>query len=151
VDDELIPPPAQRVPTLRFGPDRRITLVAIAAATVAVVLMLTAADGPGRLIFAIAALILAGYAIGDFVYWPRLSADASGLHIRTPQTQADLAWADVDDVRADVRSRYGLRSTTLEVDAGEVLVVFSRRALGADPETVQDQVRAVYPRPWPGH
>ena len=55
------------------------------------------------------------------------------MRIRTPLTRADLAWREVEDVSADVRSRYGLRSTTLEVDAGEVLVVFSRRSLGADP------------------
>ncbi len=146
MDDGLSP---QRTPTLRFGPDRRLTGLAGAAAVVAVLLVITSSDGPSRLIFAIAALILAGYAIGDLVFWPRLCADAAGLHIRTPQARADLAWADVDDVRADVRSRHGLRSTTLEVDAGELLVVFSRRALGADPETVQDQVRAFDPRRWP--
>jgi Bacterial PH domain len=144
--DELTP---RRIPTLRFGPDRRITGLAVLAAAVAVALVLTSSDGPSRLIFALAAVILAGYAVGDWVYWPRLTADAAGLHIRTPMTRADLAWADVEDVRADVRSRYGLRSSTLEVDAGDVLVVFSRRALGADPETVQNQVRAFDPGRWP--
>ncbi len=79
--------------------------------------------------------MLLGYVAGDLIWSPRLAADQAGLRIRTPFTRADLAWATVEDVRADVRSRYGLRSTTLEVDAGEVFVVFSRRSLGVDPET----------------
>ena len=37
-------------------------------------------------------------------------------------------------MHADIRARLGLRSTTLEIDAGATLVVLSRRALGADPE-----------------
>jgi PH (Pleckstrin Homology) domain-containing protein len=80
------------------------------------------------------------------VFWPRLAADHTGLRIRTPLARADLSWSDVESVTADTRSRYGLRSSTLEVDAGSTLVVFSRRALGADPETVQDVVRALDPR-----
>ena len=62
-----------------------------------------------------------------------------------PFARTDLTWPEVDRVRADVRSRLGLRSTTLEIDAGEVLVVFSRRALGADPKIVQDLVLALAP------
>ena len=48
-----------------------------------------------------------------------------------------------------MRTRFGLRSTALEIDAGDTLVVLSRRALGADPETVRDLVRAFAPRPLP--
>jgi hypothetical protein len=90
--------------------------------------------------------VLAGYSIGDVIFWPRLVADSTGLRIRTPLARADVAWADIEDVRADVRQRYGLRVTTLEVDAGETLVVFSRRSLGADPGTVSALVRSLDPR-----
>ena len=123
-------------PTVRFGPDRRITLAAAAAALVALVSALLYPDAPGRLLFAVATVVLAGYAVGDMVWADRLVADATGVRIRTPFSRADLTWPQVSDVRADVRTRYGLRSVTLEVDAGEVLVVFSRRTLGADPEAV---------------
>ena len=58
-----------------------------------------------------------------------------------------MAGGPITGTARDTRSRYGLRSSTLEVDAGETLVVFSRRALGADPTTVQDIVRAFDPRP----
>jgi hypothetical protein len=134
-----------RAPVLRFGPDRRITALIGIAALGAAALSLSTTDSAGRLIWALAAIVLAGYAVGDLVFWPRLTADASGLRIRTPLSRAQLSWTEVDDVRADSRARYGLRSTTLEVDAGETLIVFSRRALGADPETVQDLVRAIAP------
>jgi hypothetical protein len=141
--DELIP---RRSTRIRFGPDLRVSALVFVAALGALVLALTGNDPGGRLIFGLAALILAGYAIGDVVFWPRLVADGSGLRIRTPLARADIAWADVESVTADVRSRYGLRSTTLEVDAGSTLIVFSRRALGADPETVQNLVRSLDPR-----
>lgn len=137
--DDLI-----RTPVVRFGPDRRLTLAAAVGALVAVALLLST-DATGRVLFAVAAAVLACYAVGDLVWWPRLTADVAGVRVRTPFVRTDLAWSQVDDVRADVRTRYGLRSATLEVDAGEVLVVFSRRSLGADPETVASLVRALRP------
>jgi Bacterial PH domain len=144
---ELNPRGSTRV---RFGPDLRLSALIFVAAMGALVLAVMTGDAPGRLIFGLAALVLAAYAVGDVIFWPRLVADQAGLRIRTPMTRADVAWADVEGVDADVRSRYGLRSTTLEIDAGPTLVVFSRRALGADPETVQNLVRALDPRGSPG-
>ncbi|HEY8300949.1 MAG TPA: PH domain-containing protein [Jatrophihabitans sp.] len=132
-------------PTVRFGPDRRLTIAAAAATVVALASALLYPDPPGRLLFAIAAVVLAAYAIGDLVWADRLVADASGVRIRTPFTRADLAWTQISAVRADVRTRHGLRSATLEVDAGDVLVVFSRRTLGADPEAAAGLVNAMRP------
>jgi hypothetical protein len=131
---------------VRFGPDLRLSAVVFLLAVGALVLVLSTDDAGGRLLWGVAALVLAGYAVGDVVFWPRLAVDAHGLRIRTPLARADLAWDDVEEVRADVRTRYGLRTSTLEVDAGSTLVVFSRRALGADPGTVQSLVRAMDPR-----
>lgn len=129
---------------VRFGPDRRLT-AGLAAAAVLVAMLWFTTDTAGRLLFAVAALVLLGYVVSDLLWWPRLVADASGVRVRTPFTRADLAWEDIAEVRADVRTRYGLRSTTLEVDAGNVLVVFSRRGLGTDPETAAGLVRAMRP------
>jgi hypothetical protein len=136
---------AVTAPVVRFGPDRRLTAAAGAGALVALVSALVYGDAAGRLLFAIATVLLAGYVAGDLIWSPRLTADAAGLRIRTPFTSADLRWADVDEVRADVRSRYGLRSATLEVDGGELLVVFSRRTLGTEPETAAGLVNAMRP------
>lgn len=132
-------------PVLRFGPDRRLTIAAGVGALIALAGTLFSGDAPGRLLFGLAAVLLVGYVVTDRMWSPRLIADTSGLRVRTPFTSTDLSWAEVDDVRADVRIRYGLRSSTLEVDAGEVLVVFSRRSLGTAPETAAVLLNAMRP------
>ncbi len=137
---------AQRRPSLTFGPDRRITALAAVGALVALGLAIGSGDGPGRLLFGLAAVVLAGYVVSDLVFAPRLVVDAAGLRVRSPLARAELGWAQLDDVHADARTRYGLRSVTLEIDAGETLIVLSRRALGADPQTVAGAVRAFDPR-----
>ena len=138
--------PELQPPVLRFVPDRRYTGLAAAGAVAAVLAAAFSPDPPGRLLFAIAALVLAGYVLTDLVFSPRLTASRDGLTIRSPLLRAELPWSAVADVRADVRTRYGLRSSTLEVDAGETLAVFSRRALGVEPEQAADLVRAFLPR-----
>lgn len=132
-------------PSLQFGPVRWITGLMGFAALVALASAVTV-DAAGRFLFAVAAIVLAGYAIGDLVFAPRLVVDRSGLRVHSPLARAVLAWSEVDEVRADARTRYGLRSVTLEIDAGDTLIVLSRRALGADPEVVAQAVRAFDPR-----
>ncbi len=131
-----------RIPTCRFGPDRRLTALCIVLAVVAVAVAILSGDSPGRILAAIAAVLLAGYAITDLAFWPRLLATASGLTIRTPSTRTTLPWEAVDAVRVDERTRLGLMSRTLEIDSGALLVVLSRRALGEDPRTVADLLEA---------
>jgi hypothetical protein len=131
-----------RVPTCRFGPDRRLTALCTVLALVSVAIALLSGDAAGQILAGIAAALLAGYVITDLAFWPRLVATGSGLTIRTPTTRATLPWADVDDVRVDERSHLGLMSRTLEIDAGALLVVFSRRTLGDDPRTVADLLQA---------
>jgi hypothetical protein len=131
-----------RVPTCRFGPDRHLTALCVVLAAVAVAVAILSGDSPGRILAGIAAVLLAGYAITDLAFWPRLVATGSGLTIRTPSTRATLPWAAVDAVRVDERTRLGLMSRTLEIDSGALLVVLSRRALGEDPRTVADLLEA---------
>jgi hypothetical protein len=131
-----------RAPTLRFGPDRRLTALIGVLALVAATAAALAPDSAGRLLLAGAALVLLAYAATDLIYSPRLTASADGLLVRTPATRGLIPWSDVEAVRADTRQRAGLRSVTLEIDAGERLVVFSRRALGADPAQVAGLISA---------
>jgi hypothetical protein len=131
-----------RAPSLRFGPDRRLTALSGALALIAIAAAALASDPAGRLLLAGAALVLLAYAITDLIYWPRLTVSADGLLIRTPAARGLIPWAEVEAVRADTRQRAGLRSVTLEIDAGERLVVFSRRALGADPADVAGLISA---------
>ncbi len=132
--------PGHRV---RFVPDRRYTLLAAAGMLLALAGVLLAPDPEGRVLAGVALLVLGALVAGDLVFSPRLEADADGLTIRAPLTRARLAWHEIETVRADVRRRHGLRSSTLEVDAGDVLAVFSRRALGADPERAAELIAAV--------
>ncbi|MEO8888670.1 MAG: PH domain-containing protein [Jatrophihabitantaceae bacterium] len=139
-------PVEPRRPRCQFGPDRRLTAATAAAAVIAALAATLTGDSVGRLLFAAAALWLAAYAIIDVLCRPRLAADADGVSIRSPSGRTTLPWSDIELVRADVRLRRGLRSTALEIDAGERLIVLSRRALGADPEQVAEMVRAFDPR-----
>ena len=137
--------PVNRRIRASFGPDRRLTLATGAAAALAIGLAAWS-DSAGRLLFAIAAALLAGYVCTDLVFSPRLVVDANGLRIRSPFTRADYTWSQVARVHADSRQRYGLRSVTLEIDADDDLVVLSRRALGADPEFVAELIAVFVPR-----
>lgn len=132
-------------PIAVFRPDRRYTLLSAAGAAIALVLLLVLDDRPGRVLAGVALAVLLIYLVSDLLFSPRLVATSAGLMVRSPMLRAVLAWPEVEDVRADSRVRYGLRSTTLEIDAGAVLAVFSRRALGADPEEAAARVRACRP------
>ena len=131
-----------RTPTCRFGPDRRLTALCAALVVIAVVFVVLSGDAAGRVLAGLAAVLLTGYVAADLVFSPRLVASGAGLQVRTPTARAMLAWSDVDAVRVDERSHLGLMSRTLEIDAGAVLVVFSRRTLGADPQVVADLLEA---------
>jgi Bacterial PH domain len=135
-----------RAPVVRFGPDRRVTALAGIGLLAALTLAVVGSDPAGRLLAAIAVVVLLAYVVSDLWFHPRLTASGDGLTIRAPTTRAQLPWRDVERVQADTRLRLGLRTTTLEIDAGATLVVFSRRALGADPETVAELVNAFRPR-----
>lgn len=139
------PTPRPR-PEARFIPDRRYTALAGGGALGAVVALLSTSDPAGRLLFGVATLLLASYAAADLVFAPRLIASPAGIVINAPLTRARLSWADVDDVRAETRFRRGLRSTTLEIEAGALLAVFSKRALGMEPLQAAALVSAFRPR-----
>ncbi|MBE7189603.1 PH domain-containing protein [Jatrophihabitans endophyticus] len=130
---------------VRLTPDRRYTAAAAAGLLVALVLVLVAGDAPTRVLFGVAAVVLAAYVGCDLVFSPRVEAGPAGVLVRSPLTRASLPWERVDHVRADVSMRHGLRSTTLEIDAGEVLAVLSRRSIGLDPERAAELIRACRP------
>ncbi|MEN3361703.1 MAG: hypothetical protein V7637_5685, partial [Mycobacteriales bacterium] len=109
--------------------------MAAAGALIAVALA-AGADPAGRLLFALLGLWLAGLVATDLVLRPRLRADGGGLLVRTLAIRGQLPWSQVQRVRVDQRSRYGLSARTLEVDAGDLLLVLGRRSLGADPRDV---------------
>jgi len=93
-------------------------------------------DTQGRLLLIVAAVLLAGLCLCDLLLRPRLRADPHGLTLRGLSGTVRLSWVQVDSVRAESIQRHGLRSVMLEIDSGDRLYVFSRRQLGATPESV---------------
>jgi hypothetical protein len=105
------------------------TAVAILAGLVVLLLALLADPG-GRLLLGVAALGLLAVGAADVLLRPRLSADRTGIRVRTL-------------VEVDEHTRYGLTSRTLELEAGELFVVLGKRTLGADPRDVADTLARI--------
>jgi hypothetical protein len=131
--------------SVSFVPDRRYTILAALGCAAAVVAAVLSHDPPGHVLFSAAALVLLGYVGADLVFRPRLTASPTGLVINTPFTRVRLSWDEVTKVRADTRFRRGLRTVTLEIDAGAVLAVFTRRTLGVEPADAAARIAAVRP------
>jgi hypothetical protein len=119
----------------RWAP-RPAETAAAAGGGLVLLLLAVLADPAGRVLLGLAGLGLLVLAATDLLVRPRLSADASGLRLRTLAVRRDLPWSQVERVVVDERKRYGLTARTLEVDAGETLVVLGRRSMGADPREV---------------
>jgi hypothetical protein len=128
-----------------FVPDRRYTILAAAGCVGAVIAAVLSGDPAGHVLFSVAALVLLGYVGADLVFRPRLAASPAGVVINTPFTRARLSWDEVDEVRAETRFRRGLRTVTLEIDAGAVLAVFTRRTLGVEPAEAAARIATVRP------
>jgi hypothetical protein len=130
---------------VQWAPRTAETALAAVGALLAAVLAVTS-DPAGRLLFGAGAVCLVILVLADLLLRPRLRADADGLEVRTVAVHRRLPWATVERVRVDEHSRYGLLSRTLEVDAGDALVVLGRRSLGADPRDVAESLRQIRSR-----
>jgi Bacterial PH domain len=135
----------------RWSP-RPVETAAAAGGAVVALLLALVTDPAGRVLFGIAAAGLLALVTADLLLRPRLAADATGLRLRTLAVRRSVPWSAVERVEVDERDRYGLSARTLEVDAGETLVVLGRRGLGADPRDVADalaRIRYTTPAPQP--
>lgn len=127
-----------------FSPNRLFAGGMLAVWIGFVVLWLTSGgDRQGKLIYGIAAVMLAALCATDLIWSPRLKVTAAGLTIHSPTLTATYTWSQIEAIRVDRRRRLGLSSATLEIDAGEQLAVLSRRALNADPQDVAEVIEAV--------
>lgn len=135
----------KRRTVLRFGPDRRIGLAAAGGAVLAAVYAAVDSDREGRLLAVILTVVLVGIAIADLAFNPRLIADGDGLEVRGPTGRLTARWAEVQTLRLDERSRWGLMSRALEFEVGERLIVLGRHSLGRDPREVYDLLSALDP------
>lgn len=147
MDNPVSRPPTRRPRAeARFVPDRRYTALAAGGALGAVAALVLTGDPAGRLLFGAAAVMLLGYVAGELIFSPRLLVSRRGLVVNAPLTRVRLDWAEVTDVRVETHIRRGIRSTTLEIEAGEHLVVLSRRALGTEPLHAVAMMAAFRPR-----
>jgi hypothetical protein len=114
-----------------------------AALLIAGGVLLAGGDPVGIGVGLLAAIALGGWAVRDLTAPVRLCADAHGLMVATGyHGWRRLAWSEVDQIRVDVRPHLGLRTETLEIDAGESLFLLGRYALGAPPSEVADALQA---------
>jgi hypothetical protein len=126
----------------QWSPRPAETAVALLAGLV-VLLLAVLADPAGRVLLGVAALGLLTLGAADLLLRPRLAADRSGIQIRTLASRHRLPWSAIGRVDVDEHTRYGLTSRTLELEAGELLVVLGKRTLGADPREVADTLARI--------
>lgn len=123
---------------------------ALGAVGLGLALATVALDSAGRLLVGIAALLFLGVAAHDALLRPRLVADEHGVVVRRLGGRARLPWPRLRVVVRTTR-RFGLTGRALELDTAAgiddpgVLVLLSRRDLGADPEEVAGQLRRLDP------
>jgi hypothetical protein len=124
--------------------------VALAAIGVGLALAAFFLDTPGRVLVGGGAVLLLALAARDLLARPRLTAGPDGVDVRGWTRGQHLAWPGLR-VRVRETRRLGMRGRTLELDTAAgpeddgVLVVLGRRDLGADPERVAQQLRALDP------
>ena len=124
---------------------------ALGAIGLGLALAVVAVDTAGRLLVGGAALLVLGLAARDLLLRPRLSAGPAGVVVRTVGGRTVVPWPDL---RIHVRRtrRVGVGNRVLELDTASgpddtgLLILLSRRELGADPEEVARALRDLDPR-----
>jgi hypothetical protein len=97
-------------------------------------------DRAGRLLVALAAVVMALLALHGTVARPRLAADSGGVMVRSLTRRRQWTWSEVN-VRVVRTRRLGRQVSTLELDAEDDLVVLGWLDLGVAPEDVADALR----------
>ena len=126
------------VDTLIVAPQRR-SGYALGALALALVVVAVQSDAAGRLLTAPAAVVALVLAVRELRGGPVLRADAHGIALRQGWRRIEAPWADVERMRV-VKDR---RTTLLEVDIGQTVVLLSRLRLGRLPADVLDDLLAV--------
>ena len=126
------PPPEEPEATeVSFRVDGRLTAVRTIGAVIFALVAVFQAGPTPRVFAGLAALVLAGYAVRDWLAPVRLAADVEGVTVVSGFAgRRRLGWDEIERVRVDERRRLGTRSELLEIDAGESLHLFSTYDLG---------------------
>lgn len=115
-------------------------------AVVALVTVASRVDPVGVLVAGLTAVGFGAFALRDLRVPVRVAADPDGLTVVAGfARRVRLSWSQVERVGVDVRSRYGLRSEHLEIDAGESIYVFGAAELSAPVTEVAAALNALRP------
>ncbi|MEV4758754.1 PH domain-containing protein [Micromonospora sp. NPDC049559] len=141
--------PDHSVPPTRWRVAPTLPVLKLGGAIALVLAGLWLADGdpvrPGLALLVAAGLVVWG--VRDLVAPVRLAADADGITVVTGfASRRRLSWAEIDRIEIDTRPRLGLRTNTLEIDAGEALYLLGRYDLDAAPDEVAATLRAARAR-----
>jgi hypothetical protein len=116
-----------------------VAAVGLAGLLMALACVLIAADPPGRILSAVAALGLLLFAAGSWRARPRLAITGDGLVYRGWLRTVTLRRADIELIRITEFRRLGRTVRLLEIDTAESqLIVLSRWDLGGEPLQVLD-------------
>lgn len=121
--------------------------VGLAGFLMAVASLTIAADPPGRLLGAVAAVGLLVFAAGSWRARPQLAITANGLSYRGWFRTMNVQSADIELIRITEFRRLGRKVRLLEIDVDRGdddshLIVLSRWDLGGDPLGVLDALTA---------
>lgn len=131
-----------------WSPSRGLVGVGWATAAVALVLAVLAADPPGRLFGAVAAVGVGAAALFGTIARPRLAVDDTGVTVRGLTGNRHWPWSRVHRLRVVTHRRLGREVPMLEVDAiaedgTEQLTVLGRIDLDAHPEDVLSTIHTL--------
>ncbi|WP_113702585.1 PH domain-containing protein [Nonomuraea lactucae] len=101
-----------------------------------------AGDVRGVILAVPAAVLVGAMGLRDLLVPVRLAADESGITVvRGFVGRRHVPWDRIEDIKVDVRRRYGRRSEMLEIDTGDDLHIFSAHDLGVSPTEVAEVLR----------
>ncbi|MFC4149381.1 PH domain-containing protein [Micromonospora mangrovi] len=127
-----------RVPTV-------LPVAKLVAAVLLVALgLLLAGDDPVQpVLVGLGTVVLVGWALRDLVRPVRLAVDPDGITVAHGFAgHQRLTWPEIEAITVERRSRRGLNSETLEIDAGGSLHLYGRYDLDAPLDEVAEALRA---------
>jgi Bacterial PH domain len=122
--------------------DRRFAIAKVVGAAVFAAVAVVTFPDPGQVLVAgLAAALLAVLAVRDGLAPVRVAADERGVTVVAGFAgRRRLTWSELERVRVDERTRLGLRSQLLELDAGDNLYFFGAADLGAPVADVAEHL-----------
>ena len=139
--------PAAPVDSVSYRVDGRFTAIKAGGFAIFALAALAFHDDRSKLAFtAVAALVLAGYALRDIIAPVRLAADREAVTVVHGYAgRRRLEWDEIERVRLDQRRRLGTRAVALEIDTGDHIYLFSSYDLGTDPADAVAALEALSP------